>query len=80
MTCPYCESNKLLIEKLRNQLRWLRTDHGFAVSSIAEIEHQAAIKAAVAAERLKGWQVMEDMICSASVAEQDRQEHENEGN
>lgn len=63
--CPYCESNKLLIEKLRNQLRWLRTDHGFAVSSITELEHQAKLKAAVAAERMKGWQVLEDMFCSA---------------
>src|SRR6056297_102843 len=71
--CPHCESYKLLIEQLRHELRWMRSDHRMAVTRIADIQIAAAESYAMARERLKGWDLIEEIICAKSVAQQDRE-------
>src|SRR6056297_3085287 len=75
-SCPQCESYKLLIEQLRHELRWLRSDHRMAITRIADLQRAAVGSYAVAREQLKGWDLIEEIICAKSGAQQDREERQ----
>ena len=75
-------SLKSMVAHYQGELRWLRTDYGFAIHQLEALSSEAARQAKIHRERLRGlatdvaMDLVETVVLSKSVLQQDREAHQ----